>query len=73
MLEKYLNRQRVILIDSGGTYSIMDAKVAAELKLSLIEVPDMTVTVADGRKLISIHVCPGFTWWVQHHKFTFDF
>lgn len=33
----------------------------------------MTVKVAYGRKMTSMHVCLVFTWWVQHHKFTFDF
>lgn len=32
----------------------------------------MAVTVADSRKMTSTHMCHGFTWWVQHLKFTFD-
>lgn len=47
-------------------------KMAAELKLPLLEVTEMTMTVVDGRKMTSMHVCPGFTWLIQYHKFTFD-
>lgn len=42
-----------MLVDSGSTHSFIGAKVAEELKLALIKVPTITVSIADGRKLIS--------------------
>lgn len=53
---KIPDKQLVILVDSGSTCSFMDAKVATKLKLSLLEVPEMTVTIADGRKLIFMSI-----------------
>lgn len=48
-------------MDSGSIHSFMDARIAAELKLPLIEVPEMATTVADGRRMTNTHMCLRFT------------
>lgn len=50
------NRELLILVDSGSTHNILDARV----KVPLITVLAMSVTVADGRKMTSCKVCPDF-------------
>lgn len=37
-----------------------------------VEVPEIAVIVVDGMKKTNTHMCRGFSWWVQHLKFTFD-
>lgn len=72
ILGQYKSKQFTILVDIGSTHSFMDARVAVELKLPLIEVPEMAVTVVEGRKMSGLLMCSGFIWWVQQLKFTFD-
>lgn len=61
-----------ILIDSGSTHNFLDIEMAKQLRCSLQSIPSQAVTVADGNHLACQHMCPGFSWKFQGHKFTTD-
>ncbi|XP_057989135.1 uncharacterized protein LOC131172203 [Hevea brasiliensis] len=69
---QYLNRELLILIDSSSTHSFIDARVARELKLPIVQTFAVPISVADSGKLISDCICFEFPWKVGKHRFVFD-
>ncbi|KAL0398579.1 UNVERIFIED_CONTAM: Retrovirus-related Pol polyprotein from transposon.6 [Sesamum radiatum] len=64
------DKEILILIDCGSTHCFVDEKVAGILGCKLEETTPMVVRVADGSKLVSRLICPGFSWEMQGNKFT---
>lgn len=74
VLGQHRIRQLVILVDNGSTHSFLDERVVKEIKILIVRAPTVgvTVTVADGRKVLSTNMSLGFSWKIQNHSFTFD-
>lgn len=60
----------MILIDSGSSCTFISDKTVAALKCATTSVSSVSVTVANGQKLVSDKQVHNFTWWVQGHTFT---
>lgn len=68
-LKGHLKRKPVIiLIDSGSTHSFIDLKLVKDLKLVIISVPLVTVTIADGKKLMVDQKLPQANWVMQNQS-----
>ena len=52
----------MILIGSGSTHSFLNENTARRLKCQLIKTPPLSVTVANGQKVLSTSACNGFSW-----------
>ena len=66
-----VNSQEIlILIDSGSSSSFLSQKTADTLKCDLTSAPPVTVTVANGEKILSQQQVLNFTWWTQGHTFS---
>ena len=50
----------IILIDSGSTHSFLDEEVAKKLRCHLTSTQPLSVTVANGQKVLCKSVCVGF-------------
>ena len=50
----------MILIDSGHTHSFLDEGTVKKLKCSLTGTPPLSVTVANGQKVLCKSTCVGF-------------
>nr|CAD1827456.1 unnamed protein product [Ananas comosus var. bracteatus] len=61
-----------VLIDTGSTHSFIDIQVAREVKATVEAAASLTVTVANGQKVLSKLRCPGFTWSMQEQQFKMD-
>lgn len=73
-LEGHLKgKPMTILIDNGSTHNFIDSKLVKDLKLPIILVPPLTVTIADGRKLVVDRKLPQASWVMQSQTFKFDF
>ena len=58
-----------ILIDSGSTHNFLDPKVAKRTGCKIQRVSPMTVSVADGTKIISDDICQQLKWNMQGEEF----
>lgn len=59
-----------ILIDSGSTHNFLDRTVAKKKKNCKIQhVSPMTVSVADGTKIINDDICQQLKWNMQGEEF----
>ena len=66
-----VNGQEIlILIDSGSSSSFLSQKTADTLKCDLTSASPITVTVANGEKILSQQQVLNFTWWTQGHTFS---
>ena len=66
-----VNSQEIlILIDSSSSSSFRSEKTADTLKCALTSAPPVSVTVANGEKLLSQQQVLNFTWWTQGHTFS---
>lgn len=61
-----------ILIDSGSTHSFLNEGTAEKLKCSLTRTTPLSVTVANGQRVLSNFACKGFCWEMQGEKFEAD-
>ena len=57
-----------ILVDSGTTHNFLDINMAKRLGCKIRKTCPLFVTVAGGRKLISVSECKGFTWKIEREK-----
>ena len=62
----------LILIDSGSTHTFMDEGSTRRLRCPLKETQPLSVIVANGNRVISESVYPGFNWEMQGEKFEVD-
>ena len=62
----------MILIDSGNTHNFLDEGTARRLKSPLSNTPPLSVTVANGGRVISNSACPRFNWETQGEEFEVD-
>ena len=62
----------MILIDSGSTHSFLDEKVAKKLRCHLTGTQPLSVTVANGQKVLCKSACVGFCWQMQGESFEAD-
>lgn len=62
----------MILIDSGSTHSFLDENTAGRLKCQLTGTLPLSVTVANGQRVLSNSACNGFCWEMQGEKFETD-
>ena len=62
----------LILIDSGSTHSFLDEGFARRLKCPLKGTQPLSVTVANGNRVIGESVCLRFNWEMQGEKFEAD-
>nr|CAD1843422.1 unnamed protein product [Ananas comosus var. bracteatus] len=61
-----------ILIDTGSTHSFIDFQVAKEVKAHMTGASPLTVTVANGHKVVSKLKCTDFKWTMQGEPFQFE-
>lgn len=61
-----------ILINSGSTNNFLDEGTARKLKCPLMGIQPLSVTVANGSRVLSNSSCPGFCWEIQGEKFEAD-
>ncbi|KAH9733790.1 hypothetical protein KPL71_017135 [Citrus sinensis] len=61
-----------ILIDSGSTHNFLDPTVAKRAGYKIQRVSPMTVSVADGTKIISDAICRQLKWNMQGEEFRVD-
>lgn len=54
------NMQLIILIGSESIHGFVDAIVAKELKLPLVKATEISISVADGRRIHSVSFFPWF-------------
>jgi len=64
------NQEILILIDSGSSCTFISDKTVKSLQCSVTATPKVSVTVANGQKLISTQQVEKFQWWTQGHTFT---
>lgn len=62
----------MILIDSGSTHSFLDESTTERLKCQLTGTPPLSVTVANGSRVMSNSACNGFGWEMQGERFEAD-
>ncbi|XP_052203128.1 uncharacterized protein LOC127808594 [Diospyros lotus] len=62
----------MILIDSRSTHSFLDESMAEKLKCPLTGTIPLSVTVANGQRVLSNFTCKGFCWEMQGEKFETD-
>ncbi|XP_019183954.1 PREDICTED: uncharacterized protein LOC109178857 [Ipomoea nil] len=69
-----INRQTVvILVDCGSTHSFLDPRILNQLKITPAKASPLTVTIANGDKLVCDSVCCGIRWTVNGEEFEKDF
>ncbi|XP_020082482.1 uncharacterized protein LOC109706087, partial [Ananas comosus] len=61
-----------ILVDTGSTHSFLDFRVAKEVKARIESAAPLTVTVANGHKIMSKLRSPGFTWNMNDRSYKAD-
>jgi len=61
-----------ILIDSESTHSFLDDSTTKKLKCQLTSTMPLSVTVANGNRVVSNSACLGFIWEMQEEKFEAD-
>lgn len=62
----------VILVDSAIIYNYLDMKIAKELGCKIVKASLLTITVANGQKMVSRAKCASFTWAMQVYTFCFN-
>lgn len=62
----------MILIDSGSTHNFLDEGTARRLNCKLAGTLPLSVTVANGQKVLSRSSCNGFCWEMQGEEFETD-
>ena len=58
-----------ILVDSGSTHNCLDINLAKRLGCNIRKTCQLSVTMAGGRKLLSVSECKGFTWKLKGQTF----
>ncbi|XP_021974525.1 uncharacterized protein LOC110869591 [Helianthus annuus] len=58
-------KQLQILVDSGSTHNFLNEELARRLQCPTIEVPSLSVAVADGNKMSCVQLCQNFQWMMQ--------
>ncbi|XP_077232454.1 uncharacterized protein LOC143869781 [Tasmannia lanceolata] len=72
-IKGYIKRRPVtILIDSGSTHNFLDPEVAKRTECDVQPTNPLSVSVANGTKLISSATCKGFQWVMQGTNFQAD-
>ena len=67
------NRYKIhILVDTGSTHNFLDVAMAKRMGCKVIQTKPMTVSVAGGKKLMSMGVCKDFQWKMNGEVFTTD-
>nr|GEU48888.1 hypothetical protein [Tanacetum cinerariifolium] len=61
-----------ILIDCGSTHNFLDRNMAKQLGCNIKATCPLSVTVADGNKLITTSECKQFKWQFGPHPFSID-
>lgn len=69
---KVKDKSLLILIDSGSTHNFFDENTARNLKCPLSNTHPLSVTVANGGKVLSNSACYGFKWEMQGEGFEAD-
>jgi len=67
------NRVAIALVDSGSDVSFINDKFAVKSGLSISSVPEITVTAANGKTMISQTACQACSYSIQGHHFQSDF
>ena len=62
----------MVLINSGRTHSFINEVTAKKMKYPLSNTQPLSVTVANGEKVISKFACLGFCWEMQGELFEAD-
>ena len=67
------NRYKIhILVDTGSTHNFLDVAMAKRMGCKVLQTKPMTVSVAGGKKLMSMGVCKDFQWKMNGEVFTTD-
>uniref|UniRef100_A0A8R7Q9C6 Reverse transcriptase domain-containing protein n=1 Tax=Triticum urartu TaxID=4572 RepID=A0A8R7Q9C6_TRIUA len=67
------NQVVLILLDSGSTHSFMDSALLPRIQVTPQPLPkEMSVTVANGEKLVCNSEVPQLNWWIQGQTFEYD-
>lgn len=61
-----------VLIDTGSTHNFLDRDTAKKLGCVMTSITPFNVSVADGNKVLSHHVCKKVEWKMQGVQFTSD-
>uniref|UniRef100_A0A8R7U6G6 Retrotransposon gag domain-containing protein n=1 Tax=Triticum urartu TaxID=4572 RepID=A0A8R7U6G6_TRIUA len=68
------NQVVLILLDSGSTHSFMDSALLPRIQVTPQQLSkEISVTVANGEKLLCNSEVPQLNWWIQGHTFEYDF
>lgn len=59
----------MILIDSGNIHSFLDESTAKKVHCRLTRTQPLSMTVANGNKVLSNLACTGFCWQIQGELF----
>jgi len=62
----------MILIDRGSTHSFLNEGTTRRLKCQLMGTQPLSVTVANGNRVVSKSTCTGFCWEMQGEEFEAD-
>ncbi|XP_019179173.1 PREDICTED: uncharacterized protein LOC109174389 [Ipomoea nil] len=73
LLGKIQKQQIVILVESGSTHSFLDPKILNQLRKEAVKASPLTVTVANGEKMVCDTVCNNLEWQIQNEQFRKDF
>ncbi|XP_071905722.1 uncharacterized protein [Coffea arabica] len=69
----HVGKQNVnIFIDCGSSHNFIHPRVVQKLGVKTVKVEPLVVEVADGNKLTTQDLCPGFTWKMQGQEFKAD-
>ena len=64
------NKEILILIDSGSSYTFISDKIIQDLNCAVSDTAPVSVTIANGQKNSSSQQVTDFQWWAQGHTFT---
>lgn len=67
-LHGMVNKQQLlILVDSGSSNTFISQQAVTKLQCSQESAPAVTVSTANGQKLVSDTMVPNVAWWTQGH------
>jgi hypothetical protein len=66
------NQVCLILVDSGSSYSFINAEFARHVGAAIQPMSSVPVKVANNQVMYSDEMVPGFSWWIQGNTFTHD-
>ena len=62
----------MVLIDNGSTHSFLDEETDKKLRCELTRTQPLSVTIANGHKVMFLLACVGFCWEMHGETFEID-